>query len=146
MKRAIYRIFKTKVVFVELSGGLGNQIFLLEAAKFVASIDNRVILLNDFHIDRKHSQGRSTVKDFNLPYNVKFISFSRCISILLVHTKKYLKQFNKIRNDKHNLLNDINSINLELNSLNERIDTFNMDDIKHKANLLDKKENEIYTD
>ena len=50
-------------------------------------------------------------------------------------------QFNKIRNDKHNLLNDINSINLELNSLNERIDTFNMDDIKHKANLLDKKEN-----
>jgi len=52
-----------------------------------------------------------------------------------------VKQFNKIRNDKHNLLNDINSINLELNSLNERIDTFNMDDIKHKANLLDKKEN-----
>jgi hypothetical protein len=52
-----------------------------------------------------------------------------------------VKQFNKIRNDKQNLLNEINSINLELNSLNERIDTFNMDDIKHKANLLDKKEN-----
>ena len=52
-----------------------------------------------------------------------------------------VKQFNNIRNDKENLLNEINSINLELNSLNERIDTFNMDDIKHKANLLDKKEN-----
>ena len=96
MKRVIYRIFKTKIVFVELSGGLGNQIFLLEAAKFLASLDNRVILLNDFHIDRKHSQGRSTVKDFVLPYNVKFISLSRYISILLVHTKKYLKRFNKI--------------------------------------------------
>lgn len=52
-----------------------------------------------------------------------------------------VKQFNKVRNDKENLLNEINSINLELNSLNDRIDTFNMDDIKHKSNLLDKKEN-----
>jgi hypothetical protein len=52
-----------------------------------------------------------------------------------------VKQFNKIRNDKHNLLNEMNNINVELETLNERIDTFNMDDIKHKSNLLDKKEN-----
>jgi hypothetical protein len=35
-----------KIVIVNLAGGLGNQIFLFEAARFIASINNGKILIN----------------------------------------------------------------------------------------------------
>ncbi len=35
-----------KIVIVDLAGGIGNQIFLIEIANFISSIDNRIIMVN----------------------------------------------------------------------------------------------------
>lgn len=50
------------------------------------------------------------------------------------------KHFNQQRNDSQTLLKQVDDINIELNTLDERRDSFTHDDIKHKANLLDKRD------
>jgi hypothetical protein len=52
-----------------------------------------------------------------------------------------VKYFNELRNDKHLILTQIKVINLEIATLDERRDYFTLDDIKHRANLLDQLEN-----
>jgi hypothetical protein len=86
-----------KYVFLELSGGLGNQVFLYETAKHIASVDGRTIILNKFHIDKKHSQGRSTIENFITAENVKYAKRIIIISKILIYTKKYLKYLNKFK-------------------------------------------------
>ena len=97
MKKIIGKYCKTRFVFVELSGGLGNQVFLFEAAKFLASVDNRVIFVSPFHIDRTHSQGKSTLQDFVLPLNTRIVNFNKYISIFLGYLKKYLQLLNRLK-------------------------------------------------
>ena len=52
-----------------------------------------------------------------------------------------VKYFNELRNDKQLILTQIKVINLEIATLDERRDYFTLDDIKHRANLLDQLEN-----
>jgi hypothetical protein len=87
---------KKSIIYVELVGGLGNQIFLLEMAKAVAKLSNSTIYLNKFHIDRKHSNGQSTIEDFILGPDIKYTPDFRIGSIVLTYLKKYLKWIGKI--------------------------------------------------
>ena len=96
-KRSTAGFCKIQLVFVELSGGLGNQIFLFETAKFLASIDNRVIFLSTFHIDRTHSKGKSSLQDFVLPLNTRVVYINKYISIFLGYLKKYSKFLNRLK-------------------------------------------------
>jgi hypothetical protein len=52
-----------------------------------------------------------------------------------------VKHFSQQRNDKQSLLTQIKAINLEIATLDERRDSFTPDDIKHRASLLDKRDN-----
>ena len=97
MNKIIAKYFKTQFLLVELSGGLGNQVFLFEAAKFLASMENRVIYLSPYHIDRTHSQGKSTLQDFVLPLNITIVHLNQRISIFLGYFKKYLKFLNRLK-------------------------------------------------
>ena len=51
-----------------------------------------------------------------------------------------VKHFSQQRNDKQSILSQIKAINLEIATLDERRDTFTPEDIKHRALLLDKKD------
>jgi predicted RNA-binding Zn-ribbon protein involved in translation (DUF1610 family) len=51
-----------------------------------------------------------------------------------------VKYFSQKRNDKDDISLQIININQEINSMDERRDTFTLEDIKHRANLLDKKD------
>ncbi len=51
-----------------------------------------------------------------------------------------VKHFSQQRNDKQSILNQIKGINLEIATLDERRDTFTPEDIKHRALLLDQKD------
>jgi hypothetical protein len=51
-----------------------------------------------------------------------------------------VKYFTQQKNDKTDIVNQINCINLEIETLDERRDQFSVDDIKHRSYLLDKKE------
>jgi hypothetical protein len=51
-----------------------------------------------------------------------------------------VKHFTQQKNDKFDIINQINTINLEIETLDERRDHFSVDDIKNRSYLLDKKE------
>ena len=51
-----------------------------------------------------------------------------------------VKYFSQMRNDKDDISQQIININQEINSMDERRDSFTLEDIKHRASLLDKKD------
>ena len=65
-----------RVVLVDLAGGIGNQVFLFQAANYVASGYKNLILVNTSSIDKNHSGGKSTIADFIFPRNVKFFKLT----------------------------------------------------------------------
>jgi hypothetical protein len=83
-----------KMVIVDLSGGLGNQIFLFEAARYIASINNSRILVNKSNIDRYHSAGKSRIEDFVFPDDVKFFKFSSWINKFYIRFRIFITRFN----------------------------------------------------
>jgi hypothetical protein len=85
-------------VIVDISGGLANQVFLFEIAKFIASIKGYPIIINKSHIDRNHSGGRSTIEDFKLPSDVKFVQFGPLTSKILFKLKIMLRRVNSYSN------------------------------------------------
>jgi hypothetical protein len=83
-----------RLVWVDLAGGLGNQIFLFQAANFVASVNNSIILVNKSNIDKAHSGGKSSIDDFVFPKTVRFfyiISFFNKFYILI---RNFLRKYN----------------------------------------------------
>ena len=86
-----------RIVIVDLAGGIGNQIFLFEMANFISRIDNRVILINKSHIDKKHSNGNSTIEDFILPVHAKFFNLYNVIRIFYVKLGLVLKILNQFK-------------------------------------------------
>ena len=52
-----------------------------------------------------------------------------------------VRHFSEQKNDKQFILTQIKAINLEIITLDERRDSFTQDDIKHRASLLDKRDN-----
>ncbi len=54
--------------------------------------------------------------------------------------REMVKYFSQSRNEKESLQNQIKTINNELEILEQRRDTFTLNDIKQRANLLDKKD------
>lgn len=52
-----------------------------------------------------------------------------------------VKQFSQRKNDKQTLIEELKSINHEIEMLDERRDNFTPDDIRHRATLLDKRDN-----
>lgn len=86
-----------RVVIVDLAGGIGNQIFLFQMANFVGAIDNRVILVNKTSIDKKHSNGNSTIEDFIFPFQVKFFNLNKVQKKFYIKFGLMLKKLNKFR-------------------------------------------------
>jgi len=83
-----------KIVIVDLAGGLGNQIFLFEAARFIASINNSRILINKSNVDKYHSGGKSRIEDFVFPNDIKFFKFSPWINKIYIKFRIFIATFN----------------------------------------------------
>lgn len=86
---------KQRYIYSELAGGLGNQVFIYEFAKYISSIFGGMIILNTRHIDRKHSKGKSTIEDFELNPSTKIVDLSILSTALFMRLKKFLRVFNK---------------------------------------------------
>ena len=86
-----------KIVIVDLAGGIGNQIFLFEIANFIGSIDNRLILMNKSIMDKTHSNGNSTIEDFNFPLHVRFFTLNKVIRKCYLKFGLFLKKYNRFR-------------------------------------------------
>jgi hypothetical protein len=87
---------KRNYIYAELTGGLGNQIFIFEFCKYIASINGGKILLNDYFIDEKHSKGKSTIRDFSLQSDAKIYRSTKIFAYIFVRLKKFLKFINRI--------------------------------------------------
>jgi hypothetical protein len=83
-----------RLVLVDLAGGLGNQIFLFQAANYVASINKNLILINRSNIDKYHSKGKSTIGDFIFPRTVKFFEISVLFNKFYVFLRGFLRKYN----------------------------------------------------
>jgi len=83
-----------RVVLVDLAGGLGNQIFLFQAANYVASINKNLIVMNKSNIDKNHSGGRSSIDDFVFPRTVKFFKLSAPFNKIHVLLRGFLRKYN----------------------------------------------------
>lgn len=95
-----------RYVIVELAGGLGNQIFLLEIALLVSSIGNRKILINKTYIDKNHSLGNSTIEDFILPSNVRIFELRPIFRKFYRKMLLLLSVFNRFKQSLTLLLNE----------------------------------------
>lgn len=85
-----------RVVLLDLAGGLGNQIFLFQAANYVASVNKNLILVNKSNIDHNHSGGKSTVDDFVFPRSVKFFKISAQFNKIYALLRGFLRKFNDL--------------------------------------------------
>lgn len=83
-----------RVVFVDLAGGLGNQIFLFQAAHHLASVKKNLILINKSNIDKNHSGGKSTLDDFIFPRTVKFFELSVPFNKIHILLRGFLRKYN----------------------------------------------------
>lgn len=86
---------KKSYIYSELAGGLGNQVFIYEFTKYISSIYGGKILLNTRYIDRKHSNGKSSIEDFELPPSTKIVNFSILSTAIFIRLKRFLRIFNK---------------------------------------------------
>jgi len=83
-----------RIVWVDMAGGLGNQIFLFKAANFIASINKNILLVNMASIDKSHSDGKSSIGDFVFPKTVKFFQITARLNFIYVRTRNFLRRFN----------------------------------------------------
>ena len=83
-----------RVVLVDLAGGLGNQIFLFQAANYVSSVNKNLILMNKSNIDKNHSGGKSSIDDFVFPRTVKFFKLSSPFNKIHVLLRGFLRKYN----------------------------------------------------
>jgi hypothetical protein len=97
---------KKAYIFTDLAGGIGNQIFLLEMSKFVSSINMGDIYLNKFHIDLRHSSGKSTIEDFDLSAAIKFWDQRKSLAFVFNRIKRYLKYLNHLPQNLVLILDD----------------------------------------
>jgi hypothetical protein len=95
-----------RIVIVDLAGGIGNQIFLFQAARSIAAINNRVIRVNTTNIDSNHSNGKSTIEDFIFPDNVQFFKFNRLANKIYFRLQKWLLIFNNYPQSLTLMLNE----------------------------------------
>ena len=83
-----------RIVLLDLAGGLGNQIFLFQAARFVASVYNNTILVNKSNIDKNHSKGTSTIDDFVFPKTVRFFQLTPTLNKGYTLIRNLLRKYN----------------------------------------------------
>lgn len=85
-----------RYVFADLAGGLGNQIFILEFAKYISNLNNGEIILNLTHIDSEQFGGKSTIKDFTFTDNYKSYKLSPALKRILDFFKRFSTIVNRI--------------------------------------------------
>lgn len=107
---------KKRFIYAELVGGLGNQIFIFEIARYLSALNSGKIFLNKFNVDRKHSNGNSIIEDFRLPNNVKFTNHGLILNRFFNPLKRYLKFINKV-NQRWILVLDDSDLSLDQNKI-----------------------------
>ena len=85
-----------RYIFVDLAGGLGNQIFILEFAKYISNLNNGEIILNLTHIDSEQFGGKSTIKDFTFTNNYKSYKLNPALKRILDVSKRFSTVVNRI--------------------------------------------------
>lgn len=107
MKKTKHSKAPTKVrVFLDLPGGLGNQLFAYYFASSLCPTKDYELYLNTRYIDLSHSNGNSTIKDYAFDSNVHFYDFGYVLNRLFEPAKRHLKLFNKFRHLKILVLDD----------------------------------------
>lgn len=87
---------KKKYIFVDLAGGLGNQIFILEFAKYISNLNNGEIILNLTHIDSEQFGGKSTIRDFTFTHNYKSFKLNPTLKRILDISRRFSSVINRI--------------------------------------------------
>jgi len=95
-----------KLLIVDLAGGLGNQIFLNEMAKYVASVDDRIIVFNKSFMDSYHSDGKSTIEDFSSIFDIKYVNLGYLAKKFYVRIMSFLSHMNKYNKSIYFVLNE----------------------------------------
>ena len=85
-----------RYILVDLAGGLGNQIFILEFAKYISNLNNGEIILNLTHIDSEQFGGKSTIKDFTFTNNYKSYKLNPALKRILDVSKRFSNVVNRI--------------------------------------------------
>ena len=97
-----------KYLYIEIAGGLGNQIFIYQMARYLNSIHERKSYINKYYIDYKHSNGQSTLEDFKLENNLRIIHLNRFFSSVINRLKPIFNYINKFNQNLVMVLNDSN--------------------------------------
>lgn len=87
---------KKKYIFVDLAGGLGNQIFILEFAKYISNLNNGEIILNLTHIDSEQFGGKSTIRDFTFTHNYRSYKLNPTLKKILDISRRFSTLINRI--------------------------------------------------
>jgi hypothetical protein len=96
LKSRLLTLLQRKFIIVELAGGLGNQIFLMEMARYLSNLEDRKILLDISNIDSLQFRGKSTLEDFLLSPDLYIIEYGRLFRMVNSYFKKYLNCINRI--------------------------------------------------
>lgn len=97
---------KQSFLYIELAGGLGNQVFIYQMANFLNSLGKRTTILNTHHIDKNHSNGDSTIEDFELNSEYRITKFFPFFNFIIDRLKPYFKYLNKLNQNIILVLSD----------------------------------------
>lgn len=85
-----------KIIILSLSGGLGNQIFLLKFASFVSSIDDRNIYILEHRNSHSQNNHESSFKDFNITSDFRRFKRNNILLLLFLKLDKYTQKFSDL--------------------------------------------------
>lgn len=85
-----------RIIILSLSGGLGNQIFLLKFASFVSSIDNRNIYILNHRNSHSQNNHESSFKDLNITNDFRVFKHNNILLLLLLKLEKYTQKISDL--------------------------------------------------
>ena len=113
-----------KFLLVELSGGLGNQIFQLEMARSLVNSGSRKMIIDVSNIDSQQFGGKSTIESFLFQPDVLIIKYGQYIKKFTNTFKRYLKYLNRI-NQRFVLVLDEVGMGLNINEVGQLVQSRN---------------------
>ncbi len=111
-------------IFLDLPGGLGNQLFAYYFAASLNSSGKDSYFFNTRYIDLSHSHGQSTIKNYAFNIPIHFYDLGFLLNRLFEPFKKYLKNLNRIPALRIAVLDDTN-LSLANQDINHFIERFN---------------------
>jgi hypothetical protein len=91
-----YTAIVPKIIILSLSGGLGNQIFLLKFASFVSSIDNRNIYILNHRNPHSPNNHEPSFKDFYITSDFRIFKHNNILLFLFLKLGQYTQKISDL--------------------------------------------------